>query len=718
MTRPPAPPPPSAVPPPVGVAGVRADAVDKLLGRFRYATQEHAAGELHLATVRSPCASARIDALHLGEARRVPGAVTVLTGADVPGRRLGSKVQDQPVLADGVVRHAGEALAVVVAGTPAAARLMADRVRADLSPLPAVLDPARALAPGAPVVGPDGNLVARHATRRGLADRRADDVVVTCRWRTGRQDAAFLAPETGVAVPRADGSVLLTLATQDLHADHAQVTRALGLASDELEIAGSGIGGAFGGREDISLQAHLVLAARATGRPVRAAYSRTESLRGHPSRHPVVSDVELVARPDGRFVSLRVRTLVDGGAYALTTAPVSAIVHDFSGGLYRFDEVDVETVAVHTNNPPAGAMRGFGATQACFLVESTVDALARRLGRDPAGLRRQNVVRPGEPLAVTGQPYVGSADPRDVLDALADVPTTARPVPAGSRRGTGLALGIKSAGLGHGRPDPATVTVTLGATEVVVESAAAEVGQGVTEVLRRVVGESLPGRPVRVVATTTAGPTAGGSKASRQTMASGGAAHRAAQEVRRRLDARSAPLADGQTIRVSVTHDGPATGPDRPHKAFQVMAHRAEVDVDEVTGRVAVARVVAVQDCGRAIDPVAVEGQLVGGTVQGVGFALHEERQLDDEGRQTTTGFGDYLLPLAGDVPDVVAVVLEHPHPELALGAKGVGEGPLVSSPAAVAAAVRDATGATVDAIPVTPPGRAGVLARPAEEGR
>lgn len=698
MSRPPAP------PPPVGSTGVRADAHDKLLGRYRFATQEHAPGELHLATVRSPVASARIDALHLDAAYDVAGSVCVLTGADVPGRRLGSKVQDQPVLADGVVRHHGEVLAVVVAETPAAARRMAAAVRADLTPLPAVLDPLLAL--DGPSVGPDGNLVARHATVRGSCTTRVDDVVVRCRWRTGRQDAAFLAPEAGVAVPREDGSVLLTLATQDLHADHAQVTRALGLAPHELELVNSGIGGAFGGREDISLQAHLVLAARATGRPVRAMWSRAESLLGHPSRHPVVSDVELRARADGTFVSLQVRTVVDGGAYALTSTPVSAIVHDFSGGLYRFDAVDVETVAVYTNHPPAGAMRGFGATQACFLVESTVDALARRLGRDPVSLRRQNLVRPGDPLAVTGQSYDGSADPRDVLAALDEVPSSSRPVPPGHRRGTGVALGIKSAGLGHGKPDPATVTVTASAREVVVESAAAEVGQGVTEVLRRVVGECLPGRPVRVVATTTAGPTAGGSKASRQTMASGGAAYLAATEVRRRLDARTTPLAGDEVVRHGATWSGLDTSPERPHQAFQVMAHRAEVDVDVVTGRASVIRVVAVQDCGRAIDPVAVAGQLVGGTVQGVGFALHEERCLDSSGRQVTSGFGDYLLPLAVDVPEVVPVVLEHPHPDLALGAKGIGEGPLVSSPAAVAAALRDATGSPVDAIPATPPGR------------
>lgn len=694
---------------PVGIGGTapRVDAKAKLTGRFRYATQIHAAVELHAVTVRSPVASARIDRVDTASAMRVPGAVVVLTGADVPGRRLGSKVVDQPVFADGAVRHHGEAVALVVAESLAAAREIAGRVELGLTCLPAVTDPELALEPAAPAVGPKGNLIARHHTRRGSG---RGEVVVAGRWCTGRQDAAFLAPEAGIAVPHPDGTIHLTLATQDIHADHAQVTRALGIEPDRLVVHNSGVGGAFGGREDITLQTHLVLAAIRTGRAVRMAYTRAESLAAHPSRHPMTSTVELTCRPDGEFVSLRVRTVLDGGAYASTSAPVSAIVHDFSTGLYRFAAVDVETRVVYTNNPPAGAMRGFGATQACFLIESTVDAAAAQLGRDPVSLRRQNLLRAGEPLAVTGQPLTGCADPREVLDAALAVSAPAARSGTTHRRGTGVALGIKSAGLGHGKPDPATVAVTVTAAGVDVESSAAEVGQGVTEVLRRIVGAQLPGIPVQVVSTPTTFPTAGGSKASRQTMASGGAAYRAAAEVRRRLDELLGPGWTASTVaaamgcravRHEVTYDGPATDSGRPHKAFQLIAHRVTVDVDEATGQVDVAQAVCAQDCGRAIDPVAVRGQLVGGTVQGIGFALWEERRVDAAGAQTTTGFGDYLLPTAADVPDVVAVLLEVPHPALVLGAKGIGEGSLVSSPAAVAAAVRSATGRPVARIPL-----------------
>jgi len=705
----------STVPVPVGRRGVRPRDEAKLRGEHRFAAMLHAPGELHAATVRSPVARAVIRRVDTAAALTVPGAVTALTGADVPGRRLGSKVVDQPVLADREVRHAGEPVAVVVATSPRAARAMAAAVSLDLDVLPPLIDPRRALGPGAPPIGPAGNLVATARTCRGDARGRR---VVRRTWRTGRQDAAFLAPEAGLAVPDPDGTVHLWVATQDLHADHQQVCRALGLSADELVLHHSGIGGAFGGREDITVQAHLVLAALRTGRPVRMVYGRAESLIAHPSRHPMLAEVELTYDDDGRFVSLRTRTLLDGGAYAHTSAPVTGIVHDFSAGMYRFAAVDLETTAVYTNNPPAGAMRGFGATQACFLIESTVDAVAAELGVDPVELRRRNLLEPGEPLATTGQPLTGCADPRAVLAAALAVAEPAGPPAYGARRGTGVALGIKSAGLGHGRPDPATAEVRLTPDGVEVVSAAADAGQGVEEVLRRVVGHHLPGVPVAVRAADTRFPTAGGSKASRQTMASGGAAARAAERLAGRLRDRARVLgrpvpdrwtpADLTALLGSdavwcerVTLDEPRTGPDRPHKAFQVIAHRAVVDVDELTGECVVVQLVCAQDCGRAVDPVGAEGQLVGGTVQGAGFALWEERAVDAAGRQLTTGFGDYLLAGATDVPEVVPVIVEHPHPELAFGAKGIGEGPAVSSPAAVAAAVRAASGDPVPAIPL-----------------
>lgn len=699
----------STVPAPIGVSAPPSDAAAKLTGHFTYATQVHAAGELHAVTVRSTAASAVITGLDTTSAMRVPGAVAILTGADIPGRRLGSKTVDQPVLADEVVRYHGEPVALVIAETAQQAREMARRTVLELTPTTALVDPEQALVAGAPVVGPQGNLIAAHHTRRG---QRRGAVLIRRRWRTGRQDAAFLAPEAGVAQPFPDGSVHLSIATQDIHSDHAQVVRALGLEPQRLVVHNSGIGGAFGGREDITMHAHLVLAALHTGRPVRMAYTRRESLAGHPSRHPMVSDVELTCRPDGCFESLTVRTVLDGGAYASTSAPVSAIVHDFSAGMYRISTVDIETKVVYTNNPPAGAMRGFGATQACFLIESTVDAAAAVLGRDPVDLRRQNLLHSGEALAITGQVLSGCADPHDVLDAaVCAAPTAAAPHPD-RQRGTGIALGIKSAGLGHGKPDPATVAVTVSAAGVVVESSAAEVGQGVIDTVRRIVGAHLPGLAVTVRTMPTSFPTAGGSKASRQTMASGGAAHLAAAEIRREIEAALGPGWTRQTlaawlgsrsVRHQVTFDGPPTSVERPHKAFQVVAHRVTADVDLATGQVDVLQAVCVQDCGLAIDPVAVLGQLAGGTVQGVGFALWEERAVDASGAQTTTGFGDYLLPTSRDIGEVVPRYLEVPHPDLAHGAKGIGEGPLVSSPAAVAAAVRAASGADVSAIPLWP---------------
>ena len=705
------------IPASIGRRAVRPQDEAKLRGQYRFAPMLYAEDELHAVTVRATVARARLLHVETSAAMKVPGAVTVLTGADVPGRRLGSKVQDQPVLAQHEIRHFGEPAALVVATSPRAARAMADAVTVDIEPLPPLVDPGRALDADAPEVGPGGNLVTRLHTRRGDA---TGEHVVRRSWRTGRQDAAFLAPEAGLALPQADGSVHLWVATQDLHADHLQVVRGLGLRADDLVVHHAGIGGAFGGREDITVQAHLVLAALHTGRPVRMVYSRGESLGAHPSRHPMRTDVELSFDGDGLFVSLRTRTLLDGGAYAHTSLPVSAIVHDFSAGLYRFASLDLETTTVYTNNPPAGAMRGFGATQACFLIESTVDAVAAELGCDPVQLRLANLIEPGEPLATTGQPLEGCADPRDVLRAALSVPEPQDPPASGMRRGRGVALGVKSAGLGHGKPDPATAEVRMTNEGVEVVSSAMDVGQGSDEVLRRVVGHYFPGLPVHLRTADTRFPTAGGSKASRQTMASGGAAARAAERLATKLSERArekglsvpsqwttadlAAVLAGDPPSVwteSVTYDGPSTSADRPHKAFQIMAHRAVVDVDELTGCCSVVQVVCAQDCGRAIDPVAVEGQLVGGTVQGVGFALWEEREVDAAGRQLTTGFGDYLIPGVADVPEVVPVVVEHAHPDLAFGAKGIGEGPLVSSPTAVAAAVRAASGATIDSIPL-----------------
>ncbi|WP_347593835.1 molybdopterin cofactor-binding domain-containing protein [Acrocarpospora sp. B8E8] len=696
----------------VGASPVRPDAVAKLTGEFGYATELHAPGELHGATVRSPVAAADLLGVETAEAMRVRGAYRVLTIADVPGaRRVGVKTPDQPVLADGRVRHHGEPIAFALAETAEAARRMALLVRPILRPRPALLDPERALDADAPRVGPDGgNLVHRLRLAHGTARRGATGV--RRRWRTGRQDAAFLAPEAGLAFPDGAGGVVLRVATQDLHHDRAQIAAALGLPEERVRVELAGVGGAFGGREDITVHVHLCLAALLSGRPVRALYSRAESFGAHPSRHPAIMTYELTADPDGTFVSLAADLLFDGGAYASTSKAVVGIAHYFAAGPYRIPRVEITTRAVYTNNPVAGALRGFGATQVCFAMESTVDALAAELGLGPADVRRRNLLEPGEPLATSGQRLAGVAAPASLLDALDAVPL---PAPAPSlRRGVGVAVGIKSAGLGDGRPEGAGIVLRADRHGVEIVTAAPEVGQGVRAVLAQIVTECLGPVPITFADATSALPASGGSKASRQTMASGGAALRAATRLRQRLGGAFpvdlAALGDGTSIVVEERYDAPPTaapdprtGRGDPHIAFQLTAHRAVVDVDPALGMARVAQLVAAQDVGRALNPALVRGQLAGGTVQGAGFALLEEIPVDADGRGGAAGFGTYLLPAAVDVPEVIPLIVESGDPRLPFGAKGVGEGPLISSPAAVAAALRAATGRPVARIPAHP---------------
>ena len=707
---------------PLGVgASIRPpDADGKLAGQFSYATDVTAPGALHAVTVRSTVARARLQSVPVADALAVEGVVTVLTAADVPGSRyVGLKVSDQAVFAGDEIRFCGEPIALVVAETRHAAQAGANAIEPELTPQPALLDPERGLDADAPLVAGDSNLVAALQLRHGPA--RRGRVSIRGTWHTGRQDPAFLAPESGLAIPDPDGGVTLHVATQDLHSDRRQIAFALGLEESRVRLRLAGVGGAFGGREDITLHVHLCLAALRTGRPVRMTYSRAESLGAHPGRHPTRLMYELTADPDGTLVSLRADLLLDGGAFASTSEPICKVVHYMSAGAYRIPSVDVSTRAVCTNNPPAGAMRGFGATQACFGIESAMDMLAAELRMDPIELRRRNLLTAGEPLSTSGQPMHGTCDPRTLMDACLAVPLPDDDPSPGHRRGIGFAFGIKHFGLGDGRPEGAAITLHCGTEGVEVRSSAPEVGQGITAVLTQVVQQALGPVPVRVMQPRSEYAVSGASKASRQSFVSGGAAALAAQELKGCLDERArhlghtgyrpellAELVASAPIEVTSTYTAPPTqAPDRDGRGnlsvgFQLTANRAVVDVDPEFGTAALVQLVAGQDVGRAVNPDQIRGQLVGGAVQGAGFALFEEIALD-AGRPDDGGFASYLIPTAGDVPSVIPVVVENPDPSMPHGIKGVGEGPLVSSPAAVAAALRAASGRTVNSLPAHP---------------
>ena len=680
---------------------VRGDAVAKATGNFAFAGDLRAPGMLHGVTVRSTHVHARIVAVDVAAALALPGVHAVLTASDVPGaKRFGLKVADQPVLADDVVRHHGEAVALVAAERPDQARRAAAAVRVRYEPLEAVTD---ARAAGAPALR---TLVIRHGDPAARGDVRVSGV-----YDVARQDPAFLAAEAGLAIPDGEGGVDLHAATQWLHGDRDQIAPCLALPPEMVRVHLAGVGGAFGGREDLSMQIHAALLALRTGRAVRMVYDRGESFAGHVHRHPARIEIEHEATRDGDLVRVTARAMVDAGAYTSKSAAVIGNLCAHLCGPYRVPSALLEGVAVLTNNPPCGAMRGFGVVQACVAHEAQMDRLAAALGCDPAELRLRNALRPGDPLP-TGGRVEGTLPVAEVIRRCAALapPPDDRPRPPHVRRGTGLAVGMKNLGYSAGVDDATAARVRLhgdAAGDLVAEvhCAAAEVGQGVTEVILRTVREALP-RADRVVlappSTATVG-SAGSASASRLTWMTCGALRLACGAVREELAARGGVLAPGEEIDLERTYRQVRTDPldpetgqvagERAYAAFACAAMRAVVDVDVELGTARVVWLGTAQDVGRTLDRTAVEGQIEGGAAQGVGLALMEELQVRD-GVVAAHGFDDYLIPTACDVPPVVAIdLVEQPDPRSPGGVKGVGEPPTVVATAAVLAALRDATG-------------------------
>ena len=713
----------------------RHDAVPKVTGEFAYSSDLEVAGMLWGHTVRSPHAHARVLAVDVSEATRLPGVHAVLTHEDVPGKATyGLDFADQPVLAIDRVRYFGEPVAIVAAEEPEQARRAAAAVRVEYEPLEPVSDPERAtelepLHPDRPSLGhgfredPRPNVVRSIVIRRGDPDTEGD-VSVSGVYETRQQDQTFLGPESGIAIPDGEGGVDIHVATQWLHVDRDQVAPCLDLPPELVRIHLAGVGGAFGGREDLSIQIHAAMLALRTGRAVKMVYNREESFVGHIHRHPSRIWAEHRATKDGKLVSVRMRILLDGGAYASSTAAVLANACCFAPGPYAVENVSIEGTAVYTNNPPCGAMRGFGAVQSTFASEGQMDRLAATLGMDPVELRLLNALEPGGVLP-TGQVLTGSLPTREVIRRAALLPVPEpEPLPRepirlpggsgnttrgeGVRRGTGFAVGFKNICYSEGFDDFCAARVRLfedGHAEV--HCAAAEVGQGNTDVLLRVARGELGTDEVVLVGGSTAHVGSSGStSASRMTWMSAGAvqlACRAALEERERT---------GGEVDVERVYRHPRTYPldpdtgqvtgDRSHVAFAVAAMRAVVEVDVELGLTRVVWIGTAQDVGHALSRTAVEGQIEGGTAQGLGLALMEELQVRD-GVIENASFTDYLIPTFLDMPPVVSELVEVPEPDAPLGVKGVGEPPTLVSTPAIVAALRDATGLELARVPVRP---------------
>ncbi|MFC5723580.1 xanthine dehydrogenase subunit D [Streptomyces gamaensis] len=749
----------------VGESTPRPDGPAKVRGAYPYSSDLTAPGMLWGTTVRSPHPHARIRGVDIAPAAELPGVRAVLTHRDVPGRNLhGSMVVDQPVLAEDLVRYQGEPVAVVAAEDPETARRAAALVRVDYEVLEPVSDARAALAPDAVLLHPGGNLLRHVPLRRGAAQRGEEltaEVVVRGTYEVGIQDQAFLGPESGLAVPRPDGGIELHVATQWLHVDYAQVVASLGLPEEKVRLRHAGVGGAFGAREDLSMHVHACMLALRTGRPVAMCYTRDESFVGHVHRHPARMELEHGATRDGRLVYVKGEIVLDGGAYSSSSPAVAGTVATCGVGPYEVPDVQLDVRVVYTNNPPCGAMRGFGAVQTCFGYESQMDRLARELGMDPVELRMRNAVGQGSAIA-NGQVLDHPAPVAELLRRVRDLPlpdASAAPGDAhlagtaagdGSHvvRGVGYAVGFKNVGFVEGFDDYSTARVRLecadGRVRAVVTSAAAEVGQGLVTVKAQIVRTELGVEEVEVEHGDSTFGDSGPSSSSRQTYVTGGAVKAAAERVRVRVLRRADELlgrtgaaaglaggfvtdAAGRVLMdlVKVLDEqpveetaefhhrptqplDPATGQGDSVFQYAFGAHRAVVDVDVELGLVRVVELASAQDVGKAVNPLALRGQIHGGTVQGMGLALMEEIRVEDA-RILNPSFTDYLLPTALDVPPMRVEVLELADPHAPYGVRGVGEPPNISSPAAVAAAVRAATGRDLCRIPVRPEDVAGV---------
>jgi aldehyde oxidoreductase len=728
----------------------RLDGLGRVDGSERYGADDAPPGALVLRAVRSPFQHARFEVGDLGPVLAAhPGITRVLGAADVPGENtfgIYPTGKDQPVLAEGFVRHRGEPVLALVGSAEAVVACTDDQLPLTWHELPALRDVDAALAPEAPRVHEtiEGNVLVRGRVRRGDAEAAlaGSAVVVEGTFETSHVEHAYIEPEAGWA-RRVGDRVEVFASTQTPYMDRDEVARVLGIPADRVRIIPSACGGGFGGKLDVSVQPLCAVAAWLLDRPVRWAWTRPESMAASTKRHPARISASLGADAQGRLTALRFHGDFDTGAYASWGPTVANRVPVHASGPYEVPAVLATTRAIHTHGPVAGAFRGFGVPQAAIAQEALVDELAERLRIDPLELRFRNALRTGSSTA-TGQVLQASAGLAACLEALRPRWQELRREAGAARTRSGpLRMGVGIAAMWYGigntsLANPSTVRMGVRADgAVVLACGAVDIGQGSTTVLAQIAADAL-GVDVHalelVIGDTDRTPDAGKTSASRQTFVSGNAAHRAGEELRRSIlrlaeaddGARIQPGpgglrvttgegsvrleleelladADGCVLSETGTFDPRTTpldadGQGIPYQAYAFGAQIAVVDVDIELGRTYVRRVVAAHDVGRAVNPTLVEGQVQGGIAQGIGLALMEEYV---PGR--TDNLHDYLIPTAGDMPEIEVLLIEDPEPAGPYGAKGVGEPALVATAPAILAAIHHATGVRPRRVPVTP---------------
>ena len=738
----------------IGTLQFRPDSVAKVTGEAVFTDDLKFEGMLHARVKRAGIPHGILRQLKTESARALPGVVAVLTAEDIPGEHNhGVVIPDWPSLI-GIgerVRYVGDAVALVAAETREIASQAIDLIQASYEPLEVIDNPVRAKEADAPQLHHKGNLLKHIKVRKGDVDQGfADaDMVMEHTFYTQTTDHAFMEPECSVAVPTADGRMEIYVGSQIPYADRNQVARVLGWTEERIRIIGQLMGGGFGGKEDIAGQIHAALLSNATGKPVKLLFDRHESLLVHPKRHATQITIKIGAMNDGRLTAVKTDLFGDTGAYASLGEKVMGRATTHSSGPYDVPNVRADCFAMYTNNPPAGAFRGFGALQGQFAIENMMDRLAERLEIDPVELRRKNALKIGT-MTNTGQilrESVGLMECIDKVDAEmrrigGNQPFVSVPDPGKShiRRSWGFAVAYKNTGLGGGAPDKAAAEVELYPDgHLQVRTSSAELGQGLVTVLRLIVAEEFSVSPEQVdvlVMDTDLTPDGGPTTASRQTYVTGNAAYHAAKTLREALTSvlaeefdyppgqiefveglaqvgdRKIPLGqavkimrdEGREPRAFYEYWAPETRPlgegGDMHFAFSFAAQAAQVEVNTRTGEVKVLRVIAANDVGKALNPLGLQGQVEGGVVMGVGHAL-TENFIVENGIPFTDRMARYRIPNITQTPEITSFIVEHPTADGPYGAKGVGE--IVSIPTipAIANAIYNAVGVRVDRLPV-----------------
>ncbi|MEL7642579.1 MAG: xanthine dehydrogenase family protein molybdopterin-binding subunit [bacterium] len=725
----------------IGKSIQKVDAVKKVTGEALYPGDFTYPDQLHMKILFARRTSARVVSIDTSRAEKLNGVVAVLTAKDVPVNIYGMIVKDQPVLcgpgsdvpfADRV-RFVGDQVALVVAETEQIASKAAELIDVVYEDLPVVSSHLQAMEEGSFLVHPDkeSNVFCHFRIRKGEIDKAfADaDVIIEGEYTTPVQEHAYLQPEAGVSFIDEEGRVTVVVSGQCAHEDQEQIAHALGISHEMVRVVYPAIGGAFGGREDVSIQIALALATfrlheRGIDRPVKIIWSREESIIGHHKRHAYTIRTKWGAMKDGKVIAARAEVIADGGAYIYTSTKVLGNATLMCTGPYMIQNVSVDSYAVYTNNVPGGAFRGFGGPQGAFAAESQMNRLAEVLGMDPVEIRLKNVLREGDLLSV-GTPLPKGVSLDKVIEQCAlkagwkliegkwqmpevdHAPDTDRPF---VKRGLGFSCAFKNVGFSFGAPEHCDAKITLeGKAEIekaILYHAAADVGQGIHTAMAQMAAEAL-GLPLEkielILSDTATSLFAGSASASRLTFMAGNSIKGAAALALEKWNNEERPATAEFVYRPpKTTMYDPDTGKSEPNFAYGYVAEAVEVDIDTETGQVNVNNVICADDVGQAVNPLIVQGQIEGAVVQAAGYAILEN-YIQENGVPKTTKLSTYLIPTVLDIPkNVESIILEFEDPIGPWGARGMGEMPYLPFTAAIVDGIHNATGVWFDEYPLT----------------